>query len=1195
MSSPHADSIHPQNLHDTNWIVPLGECRNAARVGGKAVNLGELIRAGFNVPDGFVITTDAYERARSPDGLPSAALVSEIRRAYVGIGAARVAVRSSATAEDLPTASMAGQYETFLDVQDEPGLLARIQDCWNSIHSPRTRAYLDEHGLQPEQVRMAVVVQRLVPATVAGVAFSIDPRSGRQDRIVIEASWGLGESVVSGSVQPDTLVLARDDGRVVEAGIAVNASGGRACLTSPQVHHIWKMVRRIESHFGSPQDIEWAFDGQRLFILQSRAITTPCCIDRGALIHDIQLELGSMLDRGQGPWVLHNLAETLPHPTPLTWSIMRRFLSGEGGFGNLYRMVGFEPGPRVRDAGIADLIAGRIYMDLSRSPDLFMDGFPFAYDTAKIISDPNAGQAPPTMPTGTFARRLRAQQLLQRVDRRLDELAGTWLTVLESNLVPEFERWVRAQEQIDLAVLSTGSLLALWPQWHDRVMQEFGPQSLLPSMIVGHLQAKLHSLLEEHLWNESTPAAIQHFSAGSSADKTLEANEALYQVGTGELEVSAWLETFGHRAPNELELAAPRWQERPDDVIRLAAQLKSGARPAARHAIQHSASDAARTQLRALLPKRDHRSFDLLVDRLQQYLPYRESGKFHWMRGYALLRKWAVEAGRRLGVGDDVAFLTETELLAAVKLGYAPMTLIEQRRDHHATMTQFPAPTWIDRASMASIGSATLPPAPADAMRGFAISPGRGNGTVCIATAPTDTIHPSQGYVLVCRSTDPSWTPLFVNAAALVFEVGGSLSHGSIVAREMGVPAVVVPNATQLLRSGQQVTVDGDRGLVITDEAVDNAPASAVNDLPMPEIPPARRPPVVSRLESRRARLRNTCAIGWVVLIVAAFLLPPAWLYEPAMGVLDATLWPIMRSLGTAWGTAVLAGAIAVGTMVLQRILTDHHRLSAAKRRAQQLQDELKSLDPKSAMARHIRQLTQPVQYRLLGAAMVPLGLLLGPLVLVFLWLPARVDPAVTPPAPGSRIVVKAEVDGDWVTPIRLAADSVRLPLGIDATQQVRPIRGALISLRREWSTAAGDPSLPWHVSAAGDVTREQLIADLDRFLEQPIPTQSIAWPAVLPDREGVYTISLQTVDHPPIELRVAAGHETLPQPTISQFPTGPVREVSIVYPGKRPAELIFLAPFAQWGWGFDIGWLGVYLLAYVPLMFLSKLLLRVP
>jgi pyruvate,water dikinase len=291
-----------KDIMDLKYIHTIEECRDVALVGGKGANLGKLVRAGFEVPGGFVVDTRGFKRAqeamggaaeglRVPKEIPQE-VVAEILAAYKGMGGGAVAVRSSATAEDMAAASMAGQYETFLDVEGEAQLLEKVRHCWASLDSPRIRAYLSEHGIDQSTVAMGVVVQKLVPSEVAGVLFTINPNGGRNAKkeMLIEASWGLGESVVGGRVQPDVLRVEAETGRVIEAVIAdkrvVLAAGAHeeraveesrrkeACLKEGDVKGLWELGRKAAGHFGVPQDIEWGIYQGKVYLLQSRPITT---------------------------------------------------------------------------------------------------------------------------------------------------------------------------------------------------------------------------------------------------------------------------------------------------------------------------------------------------------------------------------------------------------------------------------------------------------------------------------------------------------------------------------------------------------------------------------------------------------------------------------------------------------------------------------------------------------------------------------------------------------------------------------------------------------------------------------------------------------------------------------------------------------------------------------------------------------
>jgi len=366
-------------------VLPLEQAEDLQLVGGKAVNLAKLIQASLPVPGGFVITTRAYQDG---DGKTlSTELEQEIRSALTPFTGKHVAVRSSATAEDMSGASMAGQYDTFLNLQTPEEVLDAVVQCWSSLRSARTEAYLAEHNISIDDVAMAVVVQQQVTADAAGVLFTADPQSGARGEMLIEACWGLGEALVSGEVQPDVIRIRPKGTEVLQYDVADKRQAlypgseklqsvkpeqrQRACLRFDHIEQLSQLGQKAEQHFGSPQDIEWALAVGKIFILQSRAITTLAETDTyQQLLSGIRNDLSRKTQAGRGPWVRHNLGETLPHPTPLTWSIIAPFMSGSGGFGKMYEKLGFQPGPAVDGCSFLKRIAGEIYMDCSRMTEM---------------------------------------------------------------------------------------------------------------------------------------------------------------------------------------------------------------------------------------------------------------------------------------------------------------------------------------------------------------------------------------------------------------------------------------------------------------------------------------------------------------------------------------------------------------------------------------------------------------------------------------------------------------------------------------------------------------------------------------------------------------------------------------------------------------------------------------------------------
>ena len=581
----------------TAYVLSLAESNDVATAGGKAANLARLMAGGFNVPDGFVVTTDAFRHAvRQSDAQMPVEVADAVKNAYRRLGSPVVAVRSSATAEDATNASMAGQYTTFLDLQGEQQVLKAIEDCWASGGAERVRAYLDKRQVSSSNVEMAVVVQTLVPADVAGVLFTSNPRTGNDSEMMIEASWGLGESVVSGLVQPDVIVVDADTGDVKESIVndkrtyidpvthkqqdVPKARRKAPCLSAANIAELAGIGGRLKQHFGLDQDAEWAIHDDRLYVLQSRAITTLA--DTQSLrqcIEQTREQVRRGFQQGHGPWVLHNIAETLGHPTPLTWSIIRRFMSGAGGFGKMYRQIGFEPSEIAERQGFLDLIGGRIYMDLSRTAEMFFADFPFVYDIDLIRSNPDAAQGPPTKPAGSLCDRYRVGKRIAEINTNLQSLGRVCDRNLRERIMPEFIESVRHARNRDITRLSPDELIETWKRREAHVLDGFAPDAFLPSLICAMAIEQLRTFLHEHFWQENPTELVNLLTVAAEPDSTVRANQGLFEIAAGKMSVEQWIEQYGHRAAQEYHLASPRWRECPETVRSMAARLGQDQRP----------------------------------------------------------------------------------------------------------------------------------------------------------------------------------------------------------------------------------------------------------------------------------------------------------------------------------------------------------------------------------------------------------------------------------------------------------------------------------------------------------------------------------------------------------------------------------------------------------------------------------------
>lgn len=1187
-------------------VIPLPEARDIALVGGKAVNLAKMIQAGLPVPGGFVVSTAAFKSAGGADGDIPSHIAEEIRIAYRAMGSPRVAARSSATAEDMADASMAGQYETFLNLDGDDALLEAIKGCWRSMKSERLLAYLENHGIAPERVAMAVVVQRLVPADAAGVLFTADVHTGSTDVMCIEAAWGLGEGVVSGAVSPDRIRVCEQDGGVLSYEVSEKTkylpAGGRgfeevpsdkrskACLNHNAILGLWKLSRQVVRFFDGPQDIEWAIADGQLFLLQSRPITT---LRETALRHGlpdaIRQRLRKQLGEGRGPWVKHNLSETLPHPSPLTWSLIRSFMSGDGGYGKMHEELGFQPSATVRSEGFLENIGGRIYMDCARMPGMFAEDFPFAYDVEKLKSDPDAAQQAPTLAKGGVRERIKAAAISAAVTGKLRTLAGNLDREFDAEFIPSVKHWCGEEAKLDLTLLNDVELLERWQERCRKVFDDFGAKAFLPSMIEGLAIADLHEFLKDHAWDQSPDGLLHQLVVAGAPDMTMASNVMLQQVGKGEQSLSTWLAEYGARGPGEFDLASPRWFERAEDAQVMAERLAGGECLTKTQDLRKAAAKAAFDTLAAKLGPGLQAELREKVDLASRYVRFREDGKGYLMLAFASLRQAALEIGRRIGANDEVFLLEESEMLEALRGGYLPKDRIEYRKVMRNAEAGISLPRVLDEEALESLGT---PQVADDAphWQAHSISSGSCSGPVRIVHSPEAAGDLGEGYILVCPSTDPSWTPLFVRAAGLVLESGGALSHGAIVARELGLPALVMERATSIFRDGDILTLDAGHGVIF------RGAEASTQDAHHHEVPYELRPPLVGVRERRSAKLGLLWAAGWALVLLAFYVLPASWFQDHVIALLDRILWPMVPRIGMQGTVAVIAVFFGILPLVLQKCLTDNQRLLTARDRAATLRRLSKDLPKDSPAKLEMERLASPVTMRVLKAAMTSLAFVLGPMMLIFLWLPKRFDPASWNSRPGQTLSVLAEVSGEWRKPISLNFPAA---LSLDSpgkeTKTLPAIREALESLRQEWSKPSDLSAQPWELKATAEQVHSAMQDSLNRFLASEIPVQKISWRIRVPEGAvGHHAVRIETDHEAPAVLTLAFGNAAPPTPTEVFFESGPIRSLKAVYP-RSLTKNHFWAPIPkEKGEPYDFGWLGVYLLAYLPTMVVFKKLLKV-
>lgn len=753
---------------------------------------------------------------------------------------ARITGNSAVTASRATAEELLAFYEhrTGRPLPQEPWALLQacidaVFNSWNNERAIAYRARNDIRGLHGT----AVTVQVMFPSHVSGILFTRDPTGATRDRMIVEGSWGLGEAVVSGDVTPDRFVVNRENfadhvmtlGRKNEVVWALGDTAppdpNVASLTGDQLAEVCSTALKVEQHFGAAMDIEWGFAGGKLALLQCRPI-------RGLeIIEDIETGRRAEIDRlraaagGQRRvWIAHNLGETLRFPTPLTWDIVRHFMSGNGGFGRMYQDFGYVPAEQVRQEGFLELICGRIYADPQRLAKLFWDNLPMTYDLDALMRDPSGLDGPPTRfesdrVDGDFA--LQVPQIVRsmmRTWRAMKRGPGEAKARYEQVLQGYLE-YVQARRNTDLSKLSTEQVLSELDDRRRRVLDEFGAESLKPGFFAGLALQKLSDRLTQLMGHEEGMRLAATLTAGLEGDVTFEQDTLLYEVAHGRAAMSDFLERFGHRATGEMELSEPRWREDSSYLEQMLPRLRQpqAPKPHEIHECNVHRREAAMVELPKELERWGGSCFleEMLeeVKEALELLPYRETGKFHLMMGYELIRRVIVELGRRWDLGDDVFFLRLEELGSYETRRTELKDQIAKRKIRWKSAQRLELAMVIDSQHLDGLGLAPEREAVSE-LEGDAVASGLATGTARIVSDPRNPGELGDAYVLVCPSTDPGWTPLFLNARGLVVERGGTLSHGAIVARDFGIPAVVCPGATARIPSGATICVDGNRGRV---------------------------------------------------------------------------------------------------------------------------------------------------------------------------------------------------------------------------------------------------------------------------------------------------------------------------------------------------------------------------------------------
>lgn len=857
------------------YVVDLHEVdeTQVAVVGGKGAHLGALSGIeGIRVPGGFCVTTDAFRRvmAQAPsiedrldqlsrlnpdDREEIRTLSAQIRRTVEGIAIPEdlataitralarfgeqtaYAVRSSATAEDLPTASFAGQQDTYLNVMGPTAVLQHVSRCWASLFTERAVTYRRRNGIDHRAVHMAVVVQQMVFPDAAGILFTADPVTGNRKVATVDAGLGLGEALVSGLVNPDVFKVR--DGEVVAKAIAAKKravhalpGGGteevaidsrrqeQPALTDAQVVELVRLGRRIEEHFGRPQDIEWCLTDDGFQIVQSRPITTLFPVpETGDQENHVYVSVG------------HQQMMTDPmRPLGLSvWQLTAMAPMHEAG-GRLFVDVTQRVASPTSRAALLDL--------MGRGDPLVRDALETVLDRDDFVpSLPDAGPGGPPAsgaPAPIETDPALVTQLIERNQASIEALRRDIRTksgpALFDFLLEAFEDHKRVlRDPLSMQAIMAGMEATWW--LNDKLGEWLGEKNAADTLTLsapGNVTSEMGlALLDVADVIRSHPGVVA-FLQGVEDEGFLDELADLAGGTEARDALEAYLDRYGMRCVGEIDITRPRWRERPTTLVPVILDHVRNFGPGAAERRFEEGRQKARqkeqdvlSRLRAL-PDGARKADEAkrMIDRVRTFIGYREYPKYGIISRYFVYKQALLEEAERLvraGVlpeKEDVFYLTFQEFHDVVRSNQVDDQLIQQRKDTFRSYQALTPPRVLTSDGEALTGAYRRDDVPAGALVGLPVSAGtiEGRARVILDMSEADL---EAGDILVTPFTDPSWSPLFVGITGLVTEVGGLMTHGAVIAREYGLPAVVgVERATRLIRDGQRIRVHGTDGYV---------------------------------------------------------------------------------------------------------------------------------------------------------------------------------------------------------------------------------------------------------------------------------------------------------------------------------------------------------------------------------------------
>ena len=850
-------------------------------VGGKGANLGELSRVeGIRVPDGFCLSTEAFQSIigetssmnalldqlallKVEDREKIGELSGEIRSAIEGVAIPQdmheeithlltrlgenhaYAVRSSATAEDLPTASFAGQQDTYLNIIGKEAILKHISKCWASLFTDRAVIYRMQNGFDHKKVLLSVVVQKMVFPQASGIMFTADPVTSNRKVLSIDASFGLGEALVSGLVNADSYKVR--NGKVIEKKIsakklAISAlkDGGtkaqeieperqnRQALTDEQMLQLERMGRKIEAHFGCPQDIEWCLVDDTFYIVQSRPITTlfpiPEVNDQENHVY-ISVGHQQMMTDPMKPLGLSLWQLTAGRPM---------FTAG----GRLFVEVAHQ---------LASPVSRDMLLDVMGQHDpLMKDALLTIIERGDFIKSPpndKKEQSPGKSNKGMSSADFQAPfennptivaDLMKRSQTSIEELKQNIQTKSGAEVCDFILEDIQELKKILFDPQSSAVFMAAMnaSSWINENMKEWlGEKNVadtlsqsVPNNITSEMGLALLDVADVIRPYPEVIEYLQHAKDDNFLDE-------LVQFDGGQESrdaLSAYLNTYGMRCAGEIDITRPRWSEKPTTLVPLILSHIKNVEPGeSKRRFEQGRQEALKKEQEVLdrlkqLPDGEQKARETkrMISLIRNFIGYREYPKYGMVHRYFVYKQALLKEAEQLVQAnvlhekEDIYYLTFAELREVVRTKKLDDQIISKRKDEYTFHEKLTPPRVLTSDGEIIAGKYKREHLPAEALVGLPVSSGVIEGRARVILHMED-VDLEDGDIVVTSFTDPSWTPLFVSIKGLVTEVGGLMTHGAVIAREYGLPAVVgVERATKRIKDGQRIRVNGTEGYV---------------------------------------------------------------------------------------------------------------------------------------------------------------------------------------------------------------------------------------------------------------------------------------------------------------------------------------------------------------------------------------------